>query len=98
MAFQTWYYFCTSCSTLTIHTPSLAQMLPATVIADWVFFCLQEVLQELNYDEEVNNIRYCCKILPFAACFHPWNEPQEMHLEVCEPRHTAVSNRCDNLA
>ena len=25
--------------------------------ADCVPFCLQEVLQELNYDEEVNNIR-----------------------------------------
>ncbi len=38
--------------------------------ADCVSYCLQEVLQELNYDEEVNNIRYCYENLPFAACFH----------------------------
>lgn len=38
--------------------------------ADCVSLYLQEVLQELNYDEEVNNIRYCNQSLPFAACVH----------------------------
>ena len=67
-AFQTWYYLLLKPDT---PYPKSCTSVASYCEADCVLSCLQEVLQELNYDEEVNNIRYCYKVLPFAPCFRP---------------------------